>query len=57
MEDLALALQAAVLLRTAPPAVADAFCAGRLGRDRHRAFGTLPRGVDADAIIARALAL
>jgi putative acyl-CoA dehydrogenase len=57
VEDLALALQAAVLLRTAPPAVADAFCAGRLGRDRHRAFGTLPRGVDADAIIARALAL
>ena len=54
---LALALQAAVLLRSAPPAVADAFCAGRLGRDRHRAFGTLPRGVDADAIIARALAL
>ncbi len=31
VEDLALALQAAVLLRTAPPAVADAFCAGRLG--------------------------
>jgi putative acyl-CoA dehydrogenase len=56
VEDLAVALQAAVLLRTAPPAVADAFCAGRLGPDRHRAFGTLPRGVDADAIIARALA-
>jgi putative acyl-CoA dehydrogenase len=57
VEDLAVALQAAVLLRSAPPAVADAFCAGRLGPDRHRAFGTLPRGVDAEAIIARALAL
>jgi putative acyl-CoA dehydrogenase len=57
VEDLAVALQAAVLLRSAPPAVADAFCAGRLGPDRHRAFGTLPRGVDAEAIVARALAL
>jgi len=57
VEDLAVALQAAVLLRSAPPAVADAFCAGRLGPNRHRAFGTLPRGVDAEAILARALAL
>ena len=57
VEDLAVALQAAVLLRSAPSAVADAFCAGRLGPDRHRAFGTLPRGVDAEAIVARALAL
>jgi putative acyl-CoA dehydrogenase len=44
-------------LRTAPPAVADAFCAGRLDPERHRAFGTLPRGVDVDAILVRALAL
>jgi putative acyl-CoA dehydrogenase len=36
--------------------VADAFCAGRLGEDRGRAFGTLPAGVDSEAIIARALA-
>jgi len=57
VEDLALAFQASLLVRTAPPAVADAFCAGRLGPDRHRAFGTLPRGVDAEAIVARALAL
>ena len=34
----------------APPAVADAFCAGRLGEARGRAFGTLPRGVDAAAV-------
>jgi putative acyl-CoA dehydrogenase len=56
VEDLALAFQAALLVRTAPPAVADAFCAGRLGEARGRAYGTLPAGVDADAILARALA-
>src|SRR5215213_8809796 len=41
-EDLALAFQASLLVRTAPPAVADAFCAGRLGGARGRAYGTLP---------------
>jgi putative acyl-CoA dehydrogenase len=34
--------------------VADAFCAGRLG-DGGRAYGTLPPGVDAEAIAERAL--
>ncbi len=56
VEDLALAFQAALLVRTAPPAVADAFCAGRLGEARGRAYGTLPAGVDADAVLSRALA-
>jgi putative acyl-CoA dehydrogenase len=56
VEDLALAFQASLLLRDAPGAVADAFCAGRLGGGG-RAFGTLPPGVDADAIVDRALAL
>jgi putative acyl-CoA dehydrogenase len=56
VEDLAVALQASVLLRWAPPAVADAFCASRLG-DGGRAFGTLPGGVDGRAIVQRALAL
>jgi putative acyl-CoA dehydrogenase len=55
VEDLALALQASLLVRHAPAAVADAFCAGRLG-DGGRAFGTLPAGVDAPAIVERALA-
>ncbi len=55
VEDLALAFQAALLVRTAPPAVADAFCAGRLGEARGRAFGTLPRGVDGAAVLARVL--
>jgi putative acyl-CoA dehydrogenase len=55
VEDLALAFQASLLVRHAPPAVADGFCAGRLGDQRGRAFGTLPRGVDGDAIVARVL--
>jgi putative acyl-CoA dehydrogenase len=55
VEDLALALQASLLVRHAPPHVADAFCAGRLA-DRGRAFGTLPAGIDAEAIVERALA-
>jgi putative acyl-CoA dehydrogenase len=55
VEDLALALQASLLVRHAPPAVADAFCAGRLEGDRGRVYGTLPAGVDAGAIIERAL--
>ena len=56
VEDMALALQASLLLRHAPPAVSDAFCAGRLG-ERGLAFGDLPRGVDGAAIVERALAL
>jgi putative acyl-CoA dehydrogenase len=55
VEDLALAFEAALLVRHAPPPVADAFCAGRLGDARGRAFGTLPAGVDGAAILARAL--
>jgi putative acyl-CoA dehydrogenase len=55
VEDLALALQASLLVRHAPPAVADAFCAARLGGEGGRVYGTLPAGVDAAAIIERAL--
>jgi len=53
VEDLALALQASLLVRFAPAAVADAFCAGRLGAGRGLAFGTLPAGADTAAIVAR----
>ncbi len=56
VEDMALALQASLLLRHAPPAVADAFCAGRL-QAPGLAFGDLPRGVEGAAIVERALAL
>jgi putative acyl-CoA dehydrogenase len=54
VEEFALAFQASLLVRFAPPAVADAFCAGRLG-EGGRAFGTLPRGIDGAAIVGRAL--
>ncbi len=55
VEDLALSLQASLLVRHAPPAVADAFCASRLEREGGQVYGTLPAGVDAKAIIDRAL--
>ncbi len=51
--DLVLALQAALLVRHAPAAVADAFCASRLEGDND-AFGLLPRGIDMRAIVERA---
>jgi len=56
VEDLAVALQGSLLVRHAPPAVADAFCAARLGGEGGRVYGTLPAGADAEAIIERALA-
>jgi putative acyl-CoA dehydrogenase len=42
-------------VRFSPPAVADAFCAARLQGAGGRVYGTLPGGVDAAAIIERAL--
>ena len=54
VESLALALQAALLVRQAPPAVADAFCASRLANGGSRQFGTLPRGLDLAEICERA---
>jgi putative acyl-CoA dehydrogenase len=53
-ERISLSLQGALLVRFAPAAVADGFCASRLGSESGRAFGTLPDGVDVGAIIARA---
>ena len=54
VEDLALALQASLLVRFAPDFVSDAFCAARLG-DGGRVFGTLPRGTDGTRIVTRSL--
>jgi putative acyl-CoA dehydrogenase len=51
---MALTLQGSLLVRFAPAAVADAFCASRLGGDWGHTFGTLPPGVDARAIVDRA---
>ena len=55
VEDLAVALQASLLVRFSPAPVADAFCAARLGDGGGRVYGTLPPGVDAGTIIDRAL--
>ena len=54
VEHMALVLQGSLLVRFAPAAVADAFCASRLGGDWGHAFGTLPSGVDTAAIVERA---
>ncbi|HET9209182.1 MAG TPA: acyl-CoA dehydrogenase family protein, partial [Thermoanaerobaculia bacterium] len=54
VERLALALQGSLLVRHAPPEVADAFCASRLAGEGGRAFGTLPVGTDFRVILERA---
>jgi putative acyl-CoA dehydrogenase len=50
-----LCLQGSLLLRHAPAAVADAFCASRLGGDWAPVLGTLPSGTAVDKIVERAL--
>ena len=54
-EMMALTLQGALLTCHGDSAVADAFCASRLAPRYRGAFGTLPKGLDLDAIISRAL--
>ncbi|MFD5007789.1 acyl-CoA dehydrogenase family protein [Streptomyces mutabilis] len=54
VERLALVLQGALLVRYAPPEVADAFCAARLGGDGGAAFGTLPPTLDLASVVERA---
>jgi putative acyl-CoA dehydrogenase len=53
VERMALCLQGSLLVRHAPPAVADAFCAARLAGDAGLSYGTLPPRVDAAAIVRR----
>jgi len=53
-QDVALAVQASLLVQTAPAAVVGAFCASRLGGDWGNAFGTLGAGTDFDSILQRA---
>jgi putative acyl-CoA dehydrogenase len=50
---MALALEGSLLVRGAPPAVADAFCASRLGGDGGLEYGTLGAGTDFETIIER----
>jgi putative acyl-CoA dehydrogenase len=52
-EGLALLLQGSLLLRHGSPAMADAFCASRLGAEAGRGFGALSSGVDVGAILRR----
>jgi putative acyl-CoA dehydrogenase len=54
-ERIVIAVQAALLLRHAPPSVADAFVASRVAREVGGAYGRLPASVDCGAILARAL--
>jgi putative acyl-CoA dehydrogenase len=58
VEHMGLALQASLLVRNGPSFVSDAFCTARLANgngSRSTTYGTLPSGVDAQAIIDRAL--
>ena len=54
VEMMAFALQASLLARYSSAAVADAFCATRLDGDWGRAFGTMPHGLNTQAIVDRA---
>jgi putative acyl-CoA dehydrogenase len=51
--ELALSLQASLLLRHAPSAVSDAFIESRLGADRSHLYGELPASADLAGILAR----
>ena len=52
-EDIAVALQAKLLLEAGNASVSDGFIASRLGESSGRVYGTLPRGVNVEAIVAR----
>lgn len=54
VERMAVALQASLLIRHSPRAVADAFCATRLEGDGGGAYGSLPAGLDQRAVVDRA---
>ena len=50
-ERIAITLQASLSIRFSPAAISDAFCASRIEGDAGRAFGTLPRGVNFQAVM------
>ena len=54
-QDVALAVQAALLAQTAPAAVFSAFCDSRIGGEWGHSFGSVGAGVDFDAILNRAM--
>jgi putative acyl-CoA dehydrogenase len=53
VETMALCLQGSLLVRDGDEAVADAFCASRLGGEGGLEYGTLPAGVDFGTIVER----
>ncbi|MBL8503409.1 MAG: acyl-CoA dehydrogenase, partial [Rhodocyclaceae bacterium] len=53
-QDIALAMQGALLLRFAPAAVGEAFCASRLAGDWGHVLGTLAKNTDFETILQRA---
>jgi putative acyl-CoA dehydrogenase len=55
VEKFALALQANVLLKTAPAFLAEAFCISKLSDNNCLSFGTLPVGVEAEKIVERSM--
>jgi putative acyl-CoA dehydrogenase len=54
VEEMALVLQASLVIRHSPAPVADAYVAARLDTGAGRTFGTLPSGIDVRAIVDRA---
>ena len=54
-QDVALAVQAALLKQHAPDFGFDAFCTSRLGADWGQTFGTLASSTDFDSILQRAM--
>lgn len=54
VDRMAVAFQAALLVRNAPSEVSEAFCASRLGMQGLRNYGTLPAGTDVRKLIQRA---
>ena len=55
VEDLAVALQGALLARHSPSAVADAFVATRLGDEPWRTYGAFSADIDMKTIVDRAM--
>jgi len=53
-ESMAIALQASLMVRCAPNAAADAFCASRLGGQRGFTYGSLKASAALDGILDRA---
>ncbi len=51
--QLALCLQAGLVVRRLPQIISDAFCSSRLGPNRGSIFGDLPMDIDTDALSKR----